>query len=58
MDTAGTALWLLGVDTPDGWSGRPVRGAFTELAQTTADLATSSSTRAAVGNEGEQSSGR
>jgi arylsulfatase A-like enzyme len=43
MDTAGTALWLLGVDAPDGWAGAPVRGAFTEPAQLAADLATSSS---------------
>ena len=29
MDTAATALWLLGVDVPRGWDGRVVRGAFT-----------------------------
>jgi arylsulfatase A-like enzyme len=40
MDTAGTALWLLGVDTPDGWSGAPVRSAFTDVARMVADLAT------------------
>lgn len=27
-DTAATALWLLGVRVPAGWSGRPVTGAF------------------------------
>jgi hypothetical protein len=36
MDTAGTALWLLGVDVPDGWSGVPVRSAFTDLARVAA----------------------
>lgn len=30
MDTAGTALWLLGVDAPAGWAGSPVREAFTD----------------------------
>ncbi len=29
MDTAATALWLLGVDRPPGWVGRPVAAAFT-----------------------------
>jgi arylsulfatase A-like enzyme len=33
MDTAGTALWLLGVDAPDDWAGVPVKAAFTEDAQ-------------------------
>lgn len=28
MDTAATALWLLGVQAPLGWSGVPVRSAF------------------------------
>lgn len=28
MDTAATALWLLGVAIPDAWSGRPVMEAF------------------------------
>jgi arylsulfatase A-like enzyme len=28
MDTAATALWLLGVPIPDFWEGRPVVGAF------------------------------
>jgi predicted AlkP superfamily pyrophosphatase or phosphodiesterase len=28
MDTAATALWLLGVTAPDAWLGRPVIGAF------------------------------
>ena len=28
MDTAGTALWLLGVDAPEGWAGTAVREAF------------------------------
>jgi arylsulfatase A-like enzyme len=40
MDTASTALWLLGVDVPDGWSGVAVRNAFTDLARVAADLAT------------------
>jgi arylsulfatase A-like enzyme len=42
MDTAGTALWLLGVDVPLGWTGVPIRGAFTEPAGLAADLARSS----------------
>lgn len=37
MDTAGTALWLLGITAPDGWTGIPVRDAFTEPAQMAAD---------------------
>ena len=28
MDTAGTALWLLGVDAPEGWAGTAVKEAF------------------------------
>jgi hypothetical protein len=28
MDTAATALWLLGVDVPAEWAGRPVTAAF------------------------------
>jgi arylsulfatase A-like enzyme len=28
MDTAATALWLLGVTAPDSWTGRPVTSAF------------------------------
>jgi arylsulfatase A-like enzyme len=28
IDTAATALWLLGVELPEEWSGRPVRAAF------------------------------
>ena len=39
MDTAGTALWLLGVDAPDGWSGVAVRSAFSESARAAADEA-------------------
>ncbi len=42
MDTAGTALWLLGVDVPAGWTGLPVRQAFTETARLAADLSRSS----------------
>jgi hypothetical protein len=29
MDTAATALWLLGIQTPTDWVGAPVRGAVT-----------------------------
>ena len=32
MDTAATALWLLGVATPEDWAGRPVRQAFGDAA--------------------------
>ena len=28
MDTSATALWLLGIDGPEEWVGRPVTGAF------------------------------
>jgi arylsulfatase A-like enzyme len=49
MDTAGTALWLLGVGVPDGWSGVPVRNAFTYLAGVTADLAASAAAATTVG---------
>lgn len=30
MDTAATALWLLGVERPQSWVGEPVRAAFVE----------------------------
>jgi arylsulfatase A-like enzyme len=30
MDTAATALWMLGIETPRDWVGRPVAAAFTE----------------------------
>jgi predicted AlkP superfamily pyrophosphatase or phosphodiesterase len=49
MDTAGTALWLLGVSAPDGWSGAPVRAAFTEPARLAADRAASSAPGALAG---------
>jgi hypothetical protein len=39
MDTAGTALWLLGVQAPTEWAGVAVRNAFTEPARAAADLA-------------------
>ncbi|HYD52661.1 MAG TPA: ectonucleotide pyrophosphatase/phosphodiesterase [Gemmatimonadaceae bacterium] len=32
MDTAATALWLLGVDAPGEWLGKPVAAAFGEAA--------------------------
>jgi arylsulfatase A-like enzyme len=32
MDTASTALFLLGVDRPEGWAGNAVTGAFAALA--------------------------
>jgi predicted AlkP superfamily pyrophosphatase or phosphodiesterase len=31
MDTAATALWMLGVSAPEGWVGRPVLAAFTQI---------------------------
>ena len=40
MDTAGTALWLLGVAAPEGLAGVPVRGAFTSETLAAADSAT------------------
>jgi predicted AlkP superfamily pyrophosphatase or phosphodiesterase len=56
MDTAGTALWLLGVDAPDDWTGVPVRDAFTGGARLAADQATSSApvtlTSAGLGSSG------
>jgi arylsulfatase A-like enzyme len=36
MDTAATALWLLGVPVPTRWEGRPVLGAFKAGAATAA----------------------
>lgn len=39
MDTAGTALWLLGVQAPKECAGVAVRGAFTEPTRAAADLA-------------------
>ncbi|MGH7481429.1 MAG: alkaline phosphatase family protein [Longimicrobiales bacterium] len=38
MDTAATALWLLGVQVPASWTGRPVEAAFTPLARYVASL--------------------
>jgi hypothetical protein len=34
MDTAGSALWLLGVDAPEGWAGTAVTEAFVAGQQT------------------------
>jgi arylsulfatase A-like enzyme len=45
MDTAGTALWLLGVTAPDGWAGTAVKGAFTAPAQAASDEATQLATQ-------------
>jgi hypothetical protein len=28
MDTAATALWLLGIPVPERWVGKPVEAAF------------------------------
>jgi arylsulfatase A-like enzyme len=39
MDTAATALWLLGVPVPAEWEGRPIREAYTEAARVAADTA-------------------
>lgn len=33
IDTAATALWLLGVPVPEGWAGRPVTAAFRTAAE-------------------------
>ena len=46
MDTAGTALWLLGVVAPEGLAGIPVRSAYTAAARLVADAATLGSTLA------------
>ena len=48
MDTAGTALWLLGIGVPRDWTGAPVRGAFTEMARLASDQAASSTTVAST----------
>ena len=40
MDTAGTALWLLGINAPEGWTGTAVKGAFSAPAQAASDEAT------------------
>ncbi|HEX7118152.1 MAG TPA: ectonucleotide pyrophosphatase/phosphodiesterase [Longimicrobiales bacterium] len=37
MDTAATALWLLGVAAPPQWVGRPVSSAFTPATQVAGD---------------------
>ncbi|HEY8470709.1 MAG TPA: ectonucleotide pyrophosphatase/phosphodiesterase [Longimicrobiales bacterium] len=37
MDTAATALWLLGVPLPTGWTGTPVAAAFDPAARLAAD---------------------
>jgi len=39
MDTAATALWLLGVSIPEGWTGKPVAAAFDVAARLAADSA-------------------
>lgn len=39
MDTAATALWLLGVQVPDPWVGAPVATAFTPRARLAAETA-------------------
>jgi arylsulfatase A-like enzyme len=36
-DTAATVLWLLGVETPEGWDGAPVADAFTWQSASGAD---------------------
>lgn len=39
MDTSATVLWLLGVDEPTSWVGRPVANAFTSAANLAASAA-------------------
>lgn len=39
MDTAATALWLLGVPVPEAWTGTPVAAAFGGAARLAADSA-------------------
>jgi hypothetical protein len=39
MDTAASVLWLLGVNEPGGWVGRPVAAAYTETARLAATAA-------------------
>ncbi len=39
VDTAATVLWLLGLTSTTEWTGVPVRAAFVERAQVTADQA-------------------
>lgn len=39
MDTAATALWLLGVQVPENWAGAPVTAAFTAPAVASAQAA-------------------
>ena len=43
MDTAGTALWLLGVAVPEGLAGGPVRSAYTGEARRVGDAAAAGS---------------
>lgn len=47
MDTAATALWLLGIGIPPEWSGRPVASAYTASAQLVAAGATAADSAAA-----------
>ena len=37
MDTAATALWLLGVPIPEGWTGKPMAAAFDDAARRAAE---------------------
>ncbi|HEX7091983.1 MAG TPA: ectonucleotide pyrophosphatase/phosphodiesterase [Longimicrobiales bacterium] len=48
MDTAATALWLLGVPVPAGWTGAPVAMAFDPAARLAADSAAAARSRAAA----------
>ena len=49
MDTAATALWLLGVAAPPTWTGSAVAGAFTSGAQLAAVEATADEATTALG---------
>ena len=48
MDIAATALWLLGVPVPAGWTGAPVATAFDPAARLAADSAAAARSRAAA----------
>ncbi len=48
MDTAATVLWMLGIEEPSTWVGRPVANAFTAAARVAAAAAIGAHTGAVV----------
>ncbi len=48
MDTAATALWVLGIAEPESWAGRPVASAYTPEARLAVEQALSGAPAAAL----------